>query len=237
MRPPVFYMTAWGLLFLASCLPFKACAVPLSEQRSPYSWEVMRCLLIRAITAGPGTSTGFGPREDNCFSSRWGEQLNNRGKITQSSWEPSREESEWWGCSFGEMLWKNKQWSRVWLTRQLSTEWADERDLIWWIHFPWRNYTEYSKERVWAELESAFQHLMLPVSFTWYFSRRKQLFLPEPYKVCRQLGKVSQPEFLHIFLSFSSVYPYYGTKPPDSGNLGLQCHNHFHSILKLLNMS
>lgn len=74
MRLPVFYMTAWGSFLLSSCLLFKVHAVPLSEQRSPYSREVMQCWLTRANTASPGRSTGFGPVKDNFFSSRQGEQ-------------------------------------------------------------------------------------------------------------------------------------------------------------------
>lgn len=35
---------------------------------------------------------------------------NNRRKITQSSWEPFREESEWEDALLGR-LWKNKEWS------------------------------------------------------------------------------------------------------------------------------
>lgn len=80
MRLPVFYMTAWGSFLLASCLSFEVHIVPLSEQRSPYSWEVLQCWLIRAITAGPGRSTAFGPIEDNCFTSRWGELLTTGGR-------------------------------------------------------------------------------------------------------------------------------------------------------------
>lgn len=58
----------------------------------------------------------------------------------------------------------------VWLRRQLSTKWADERDLIRQIDFPWRNDAECSKGSVWAELENAFEHPVSSVTFACYFS-------------------------------------------------------------------
>ena len=85
--------------FFHDCLGivrFSLMSVLWSTCHSPFWAEIILQPGSRAVladkthhkTTGPGRPTGLGPVRDNCFSSSWGEQLNDGGKIIQSSWEP-----------------------------------------------------------------------------------------------------------------------------------------------------
>lgn len=120
-------------LFLQDCLgiiPFSLMSAVHSSHRSPFWAEItlrlgsQLCWLVRAI---PGRSTA--PAEDNCFSSRWGEQLTTWGRSPNPPGSLSERrvsgEDALLGRHFGET-----EWSRVWLRRHLSTEWIWYGELI-----------------------------------------------------------------------------------------------------------
>lgn len=75
-----FSRACWGIIAFSLMPALRRSHCSPSEQRSPYSWGARGCWLMKATTAGPGRSTGFGPAEDNCFSSRWGQQQTAEGR-------------------------------------------------------------------------------------------------------------------------------------------------------------
>lgn len=162
-------------LFLQDCLgiiPFSLMSAVHSSRRSPFWAEItlrlgsQLCWLVRAI---PGRSTA--PGEDNCFSSRWGEQLTTWGRSPNPPGSLSERRVSGEDALLGRHFGETKSgagcgWEGIFPLSGFDMVSLFSLEKLYWI-FKGKS------------LGLSFQHLILLVSSTWYFSC-VYLLLPDP---------------------------------------------------------